>query len=87
MARSQLLSQALSCPAWQVISYTQQGLKWLSGSGLLNLPRGFATVTPSSSSSDGSSNTSSSVGAQQQQQQPPLYAACVLERLPVRYTQ
>jgi hypothetical protein len=79
MSRSSLLSQFAGCAAVQALAQRQFSLQWSFMGAAINLCRGFAVVTSSNSS-----DSSSSATVQKQEEYPPLYAACVLERLPVR---
>lgn len=79
MSRSHLLSQIAGCSAMQALTKGQYSSQWPLLISAANVARGLATDTSSSSS-----DSSSSTAVQKQQEYPPLYAACVLERLPVR---
>jgi hypothetical protein len=79
MSRSSLLSQIAGCSAIQALAKSQYPSQWSFIGAASTLARGLATVTSSSSS-----DSSSSAAVQKQEEYPPLYAACVLERLPVR---
>ena len=81
---SMLLSLCISCQASTAV-VSRLGAVTLSSAGIpAVLQRGhFATAAPASSSS--SSSGAAGHLPEQQPQYPPLYAACVLERLPVRH--
>lgn len=80
----QLPSQFCTHWALSALLRTQSGAQWAWGSAAATEARGGALFSSSSSSSTSDAAVQEPAPQQQQQQQPLLYAACVLERLPVR---
>lgn len=90
LLRSQLAAAVGGCPALQALISSHYCVQQTCSNTCTTGGRLLATGAHSSSSSDskpsttGSSSESAGVDASQQTQSPLVYAACVLERLPVR---